>query len=214
MTSPRLFAIVAFAALAGCAGNVLEPSPDPGPGDDDPGPDDPTDPGPDPLCTVEARSYVGFGQAPLEADRGEAIAGSDRLRVKPFGALAGEYQRVLGVAVDTGAFADTFGAPPPRWYEEPAASANTLYGAYSMAYAGCLEYTATGAQFAEAPTAATADALCRDFGRAFWDREPTDDQASACATFAVGETAGAGGPRARWAYACAAALTTADFLTF
>ncbi|HLU66645.1 MAG TPA: hypothetical protein VKZ63_10235 [Kofleriaceae bacterium] len=165
------------------------------------------------ICLTGA-SYIGFGGQPLEAGRQDLAAGADRLQVKPFRALAGEYLRVLGIAIDTADFAATFGAPPARWYERPQASASTMYAAFTMAYIGCTELVAGAETYAAAPTAETADTVCRELAATFWDRAPTDDEVSHCASFAVSGTAEAETPREKWAYACASLLTTADFLTY
>jgi hypothetical protein len=201
-------AFIAALGLAACS-NALDPADDGGGGGDDDGG------GELPLCTVEARSYVGFGGGALERDREVAAAGADRLRLKPFVALAAEYARVLGLdAFNTGAYAATFGRPPARWFEEPAASANTLYAAYALAFEACSRHTAAGEPYAAAPTADAAEATCRELARRAWDREATDDEASTCATFAVNQTDPADAPRRRWAYTCAAVLSASGFLAY
>jgi hypothetical protein len=166
-----------------------------------------------PLCTVEARSYVGLGGFPLEGGRIEAVAYADRVRLKPFGSMAGEYLRVLGAEVNTAPYAATFGAPPARWFEEPQASATTLFATFALSFDACNAHTASGDRFAAAPTAEMADALCRDFARRFWDRDASDEQASACATYALATDA-SDPPRRRWAHACAAVLSSAGFLAY
>lgn len=203
MKTPRILCLAALAALAACSGNITNP------GEDTVEPE----PDPEPLCAVQARSYAGFGGA-LENDRYEAVAGSDRLRAKPFAALADEFRRVLGLEVDTRPYRATFGRPPARWYEEPASSANTLYAAYVLAFEGCLDLTATSSFFETAPTAETAAGMCRGLMRRFWNREPTDDEISSCETLAVSITDPDEGPRRQWAYACAGVLTSADFLAY
>src|SRR5688572_11126681 len=70
------------------------------------------------VCEV-ARTYTGFG-GPLDTDRPQIEPGSDRMRLKPFGALAPEYNRAAGITgFNTQAYAATFGRPPARWYQEP-----------------------------------------------------------------------------------------------
>jgi len=191
----------AFLALAACTGKIG--------GDDDHGGDDQ----PPPVVCEQPRTYTGFG-GPLGDDRPQINPGSDRMRVKPFAALAAEYKRVLGVDVTTTAYAGTFGKPPARWYEEPAAGAATIYASFALAYDGCTSKTMTGADYEAAPTAATADTVCRDFARVAWQREATDDEASTCATYAVSQTPASDPPRKRWASTCAAVLTAADFLAY
>lgn len=170
---------------------------------------------PEPVTCEETRSYVGFGGNKLEADRPTIEPGSDRMRMKPFGALAAEYARALGLqSFDTAAYAATFGRAPARWYAEPAASANTVYAAFALAYAACTRHTASGGSFAMAPAPQLADRLCRDFARAAWQREATDDEISACVTYAVEKTDPSHAPAKRWAYACASVLTASSFLAY
>jgi hypothetical protein len=167
-----------------------------------------------PVTCEAARTYTGFG-GPLETDRPTIEPGSDRMRVKPFGVLASEYNRALAITgFNTTAYAATFGKPPARWYQEPLASANTIFAAYSLAFSGCKQKTATGADFAMAPSPTVADRLCRDFVRTAWSREATDAEATTCATFAVSQTDASDDTRKRWAYTCAAVLTASGFLAY
>lgn len=100
------------------------------------------------------------------------------------------------------------------WYEEPSASANTLYASFTVAYQGCLELTATGTAYAAAPTEATATTICTDLGRQFWSRTPSAEEVAPCVEYAVSETAGEPDPRRRWAYTCASVLSAAGFLSY
>lgn len=187
-------------ALAGCVGTVTN--------DDDGGDDEPV------VCE-QARTYIGFARTPLEGGRPEIAAGADRVRLKPFTALATEYARALDLAsFDTRAYAATFGRPPARWFAEPAASANTIYAAFALAYGACTQHTATPAIYADAPTVTSAGLACRDFARRAWHREATDEETAACVTYAVEQTNSADAPRKRWAYSCAAVLSASGFLAF
>ena len=186
--------------LVGCVGEISENA-----GDDTP----------EPVTCEQARTYTGFGGSALEADRPLIDAGSDRMRMKPFGALAAEYARALALpSFETTAYAATFGRAPARWYAEPAASANTVYAAFALAYSACTQHTASGGSFATAPEPQIAERLCHDFARAAWQREATDDEAAACAAYAVDKTNPADAPAKRWAYACAAVLTASGFLAY
>lgn len=197
--------LAATLALAACS-TSLQPTPP-----DDDGGDD----GDDPAACVAGRTYVGLGGDALEADRAVGLAGADRLRLKPFAALATEFDRALGLTgFDTRAYAATFGRPPARWFEEPAASANTLYGSFALAFDACKQHTASGGVYDAAPTAETADVVCRDLARRGWDRAATDDEASACATYAVNQTLASDPPARRWAYACAAVMSASGFLAY
>lgn len=198
---PRFYGTVSAAlALWGCAGEITS-------GDDDGEP-------PPPVCEP-TRTYVGFGGTGLEANRVALAAGADRLRIKPFAALSAEYSRVLGLAeFDTSPYAATFGRPPARWYIEPAASANTVYGAFALAFAACSAHTATGTQYEAAPTAESAGLNCRELARRAWSRRATDTEVAACTTFTITQTDPADDPRRRWAYACAAVLGASGFLAY
>jgi hypothetical protein len=168
----------------------------------------------DPDLCPTARSYTGFGTTPLEADRPVLAAGADRMRLKPYAALAAEYARALGLSsVDTTAFAATFGKPPARWYAEPAASANTLYAAFALAYGACSQFTSTGGAFDTAPTAAQASALCGDFAHRAWNRDMSDAELASCVDYATTKT-GSDAPARRWAYTCAAVLSASGFLSY
>lgn len=187
--------------LAACTGEIDGS----GGGDDAP---------PPPVTCEQPRTYTGFG-GPLGGDRPAIEAGSDRVRLKPFTALAAEYARALGLdAFDTRTYAATFGRAPARWYEEPGASANTVYAAFALAFDACTRHTATAAYYAEAPTAQNAGGLCRDFALRAWQRDATDDEAAACVKYAVEQTPATDDPRRRWAYACASVLTASGFLTY
>ncbi len=148
-------------------------------------------------------------------DRPVIAARSDRMRLKPFTALATEYSRALGLAsFDTSAFAATFGKPPARWFSEPAASASTVYGAFALAFAACTQHTASDAQYASAPDAATADPICRDHARRAWSREATEPEVAACVDYTVNKTNPADAAPKRWAYSCAAVVSATGFLAY
>jgi hypothetical protein len=203
----RHFSLTSFAvvslALAGCTGNIS--------GGDDDGDGSGSD---EPVVCEATRSYQGFDSKPLETGRAEIEPGSDRLRVKPYGALAQEYARALGLAsFNTNVYASTFGRPPARWYSEPQASANTVYAAFALAFQACTQYTATGEAFAVAPAATRASEVCRDLAVRAWHREATDAEVAACVTYAVEQTTSYE-PRQRWAYTCAAVISASGFLAY
>ena len=197
------YPLVSAFMLVACVGEVVETDGDDGDEMEDP-----------PVVCDQPRSYAGFG-GPLETDRPAIAAGSDRMRIKPFAALAAEYRRALGLSTfETAAYAATFGRPPARWYSEPTASANTIYAAFALAYAGCTQKTAAGGVFATPPSTQIADPVCRDFARAAWQREATDSEVAACATYAIEKTHAADPPAKRWAYTCAAVLSASRFLAY
>jgi hypothetical protein len=195
---------VAVLSLVGCTGDI-------GGGDDD-GSGSGSD---DPIVCEQARTYTGFGGADLAGTRPAIEPGSDRLRLKPYVALSAEYRAALGLtAFDTAAYAATFGRPPARWFQEPAASANTVYAAFALAFAACTQQTAADSRYAAAPDPASADINCREYARRSWHREATDAEAATCVSYAVDKTNPADAPAKRWSYACAAVLSASGFLAY
>lgn len=211
------FFVVLLAACSSEDGNQL--SGGPGPAGGDPGgpgaPGEPGGPGTVDPATCGGKAFAGFEGENLVADRVVANVGVDRGRFKPYDALAGEYARVLGTTpASLAAAADTFGKPEPRWYDEPAVGGVVLQTAYKIAFDGCLTFTASGADYAAAPTAATATAQCAAMARKFWSRTASPDQLAACSDVAVNGAAAEPNPRRRWAYACASVLSAAGFMTY
>lgn len=160
-----------------------------------------------------SQSYVGFGGVTLEEDRLDLTANTDRHRVKPYRMLVGEINRVLGVTPGgiTGQAA-TFNEPPQRWSWEPEMSAVSMFQLFTAAFQGCLQKTNTGTAYAANPTATTAGAQCEAWQRAFWSREPTAAEKTACVSFATSTANGDTNPRRRWAYTCASVLSSAGFI--
>lgn len=179
-----------------------------------------------PICTTMGTTYAGFGGSTLGTDRVQAVQGADRGRMKPFSALyttapqgqtAGpnEYQRVSSytppILANNGA---TFSDPPANWYLEPEASAIGIYTSYRAAFQSCLQVTATGAQYSAAPTSATATSQCTTWTRAFWSRDASPDELTACENVATNDTATETDVNKRWAYVCASVLNSAGFLSY
>lgn len=180
----------------------------------DPTDPDPTDPGPAGKCEP-GRVYTGFGGRVMVSRRADELAALDRRRVKPYSALTGEYQRVLGTTPSqlNGA-GTTFGESPARWNEEPGFTAITLFTAYRIAFQGCLTLTANDGAYANAPSAAAATDVCGTWARKFWSRDATQQELDTCVKHAVDETTVETNPRRRWAYTCATMLTTSGFLSY
>ena len=221
-TLSALFGSALFISMAACSadpgslgdGDGTDPGgTDPGtdPGGTDPGG---TDPG-NQACTTTGKSYVGFGGTQLAATRIDAKVGGDRDRMKPFSALQTEYQRVLAnqPATLTGS-GPTFGQPGARWYAEPQASAVSIYQAFTVAFDGCLTYTATPPQYAAAPDANSAATECAAMTRKFWSRNATPDEIAACVNVAMVDTSKEPDAKRKWAYTCAAVMTSAGFVTY
>jgi hypothetical protein len=229
MRTVVLFGFFACASLLGCGGpndSLNGPGGGPGTSSGDPGGggsnggtsggSSGASSGGGPLCTTTGKSYVGFAGTKLEADRVAAPAGSERLRLKPYSALVGEYPRVLGAPAPglLDQAGQTFGEAPDRWTIEPHASAVSVYTAYRIAFQGCLTYTQTSPDYAAAPTAATAQTACTAMTRAFWSRAANPDELSACVEMATTGSASEADPRRRWAYGCTSVLSAAGFLTY
>jgi len=173
----------------------------------------PVDPGDPSLCT--GRSYKGFDNKELSGDRAVAKIGVDRSRLKQFSALQTEYPRVLGnTPASLAGSGATFGAPEPRWFDEPEANAVALETAYDIAFDGCLTYVASDSQFASAPTAANASAPCAAMAQKFWSKTPAPTEIAACVDVAVNAASTETDTARKWAYACASVLTSAGFLAY
>ncbi len=193
-------------SVAACAGEITSTGDDDGSGS---GSDEPV------TCQA-ARAYTDIGGTALGADRPTIEPGTDRIRIKPYAALAAEYKAALGLttAFDTSAFAPTFGKPPARWFAEPQASANTIYAAFALAYDGCTQKMATDGQYAAAPSQMAAEVVCHDLVRRAWHREATAAETTSCVDYAVNQTVTSDPPRTRWAYTCAAVLSASGFLAY
>jgi hypothetical protein len=208
------FAVVTVACEGGfegpgqpIGGDILNPS---GPSG---GPQNPANPSV--MTCATGRQYLGLGGTDLALSREIGPVGAETRRPKPFSALLTEYPRVLGSAPASLASAEaTFGTVPVRWSMEPSISAVALYTAFRVAFQGCLAQTAQPAKYATAPTMPTAQAECAEWAQRFWSRNATPAQVDSCAEVAVRDAANEANPRRKWAYACAATLTSAEFLTF
>lgn len=168
-------------------------------------------------CDVKptGRAYTGFGKTALVTDRANENLGVNRARVKPYGVLAGEYQRTLGATpASLASEADTFGEPGARWYEEAALNAVSMATAFDVAFEGCLTYTKDAPDYAAAPTDQTASATCTAMMNKFWDMTPSPDQIASCSKFATTGLAKEPDARRKWSYVCASVLTSTRFLTF
>ena len=199
--------------------NVLD-RPNGGPGE--PGSETPTPENPDPTpaalqCTQvpEGRSYVLFDGSKMEASRINENVGVNRARIKPFGVLAGEYQRALGlVPASLAAAGSSFDEPPARWYAEAQHSGVSLNAIFDLSFEGCLAFTKTSADYATAPTTATATTVCTALMRKAWSHSPSPEEIASCTTLAVTKLAAEPDARKRWTYVCSSILSSSQFLTF
>jgi hypothetical protein len=216
MFTISMLATGALLLACGDEADALRPGGNPAGGGAGPAaPGDPAGPAADDPAQCRGREYVGYGATNLHQGRAVAKIGVNRGRVKPFGALETEFERVLGNKPATLATAKaTFAAAPARWYGEPAANAVALKTAYDIAFDGCLTYVATNPKLAQAPTAASATAACGDMARKFWSKTPAPQEIAACVDVATTGTTTEPDAARKWAYACAAVLTSAGFLTY
>jgi hypothetical protein len=194
-----------------------------GNGPDDPGgPEDPKpgDPGSTPAslqCTQkpDGRSYVLFDGSKLEATRVNENVGVNRARLKPFGVLQGEYQRVLGlVPASLAASGGSFDEPPARWFAEAQHSGVSLNAIFDISFEGCVAYTKTAAEYAAVPTMETATTTCTALIRKAWSRSASPDELTSCTTLATQKLSAEPDARKRWTYVCSSILSSSQFLTF
>jgi hypothetical protein len=169
-------------------------------------------------CTEKpvGRSYLSFdGKSKLEDSRMNEAAIANRARFKPFQVMAGEYQRVLGVAPKKlESAATSFDAPPDRWYAEPGHSGVSLSAAFDLSFDACAQSVASKAEHAAAPTAESATRYCTTTMRKAWSRSPSPDEVSACVSLATEKLGEEPDARRRWAYVCASILSSSHFLTY
>jgi hypothetical protein len=168
-------------------------------------------------CTVkpDGRSYVLFDGSKLEGTRINENVGVNRARLKPFGVMQGEYQRVLGVVpASLAASAGSFDEPPARWFAEAEHSGVSLNAIFDISFEGCLQYTKTPADYAAAPTDASATTVCTTLMRKAWSKTPAPEEIASCTTLATTKLANEPDLRRRWAYVCASILSSSQFLTF
>ncbi len=167
-------------------------------------------------CSNTGKTYKGFGNVELTASRiTEVPMEGDRFRIKPYGALKSDFQRVLGaVPKSLDANAATFAQAADRWYTEPMASAVTLFTTYRVSYEAALTLTASDAKYSSAPTEESAKAACDSFARKVWNKVPTSDQVASCVKIAVVDTAAETDAKARWAYALASVMAATGFVAY
>lgn len=169
-------------------------------------------------CNVKpqgARSYVLFDGTKMEEQRTNEATGMNRARMKPYGVMASEYQRVLGNTPDSIKTAGpSFNAAPARWYGEPVYSGVTMNTAFNISFEGCLKYTAANADMKSAPTQDSAKEQCTSFMRKAWSRTPSPEEVDACTDLAVNKLSAETDATRRWAYVCASILSSSQFLTY
>jgi hypothetical protein len=168
-------------------------------------------------CTDKptGRSYASFDGSKLEAKRANEASSANLSRFKPYGVLAGEYQRIVGnVPAGLAGAAASFGAPPDRWFAEPTQSAVSLSTAFDLAFDACRLELANAPESAAAPTADSAQTYCTTTMRKAWSRSPSPDEIQACTDLATQKLGAEPDPHRRWAYICASILSSSNFLTY
>jgi len=167
------------------------------------------------MCKGRSKEYQGFGGAQLAAGRADEYAGLNRGRMKPFLALEGEYRRVIGHAPrDLAQSGATFGAPAPRWFVEPEASAVSVATAFNLAFEAGLAMANADPALANTPTDASATSFCGDLLRKAWNRAPIAAETEACKSAAMVDSAKEPDAKRRWAYTAATVLSSAEFVTY
>lgn len=168
-------------------------------------------------CTVkpEGRSYVLFDGTKLEAKRTNENVGVNRARVKPFGVMRGEYQRVLGlVPASLAASAGSFDEAPSRWFAEARHSGISLNAVFGISFEACSAYALASPELAAMPTADSAASFCTSLIRKAWSRTPAPEEISACQELATSKLDAEPDARRRWSYVCSSILSSSQFLTF
>lgn len=162
-----------------------------------------------------ARTYKSFDSTNLEDQRVNEGTGVNRARVKPFGVMASEFQRVLGnTPPSLSTSAASFNAAPARWFGEPVYSGVSMNKVFDVSFEGCLTYTTANADMTSAPDADSAKTQCTALMRKAWSRSPSPEELTACTDLATTKTTSETEPARRWAYVCASILSSSQFLTY
>lgn len=209
------------ASAAACGGDYDDLTGHAGPagssGDDGANPDDPNA-APGALeCTVkpEGRSYALFDGTKLEAKRPNENLGVNRARLKPFGVMKGEYQRVLGlVPPSLEKSGGSFDEAPARWFAEAQHSGVSLNAIFDISFEGCAALTKTAPEYAAMPTAESAGTVCASLMRKAWSKTPSPDELTSCTNLATTKLNAEPDARRRWTYVCSSILSSSQFLTF
>jgi len=168
-------------------------------------------------CTdkPQGRSYVLFdGTTKLEDSRVNEGVAINRARFKPYGVMAGEYQRVLGVVpAGLSNAKSAFEAPADRWYGEPSHSGVSLNAAFDVSFEACAA-SAAGRGGNDAPSEETAKSFCTTTMRKAWSRSPSPEEIGACVDLATKKLNEEPDVKRKWAYVCASILSSSNFLTY
>lgn len=190
-----------------------------------------------------ARTFRGLDGQVLEAGRTDAAFDLDRRQTRTWETTAtwgSDMNQKLGYYLASDGLAPTALVPvrsrggAEYTYTAPPMGALELYSQFRLGFLMCkrlLDAPPVGqhertafvldpknaqpfADFLVAPTAESGARRCESMMRRFWKMVPSPEQVAACADFAVNETATfATTPQERWAYVCAALLTSSGAIT-
>lgn len=189
-----------------------------------------------------ARTFRGLDGSTLEAGRVDAAVDLDRRHTRTWERVEEWGQDMndkLGYWLASDGLFWEAAVPVRRrggagfWYNDAPLGAIELYSQFRLSFLMCSRLLSAppdsmqrsafvlspgdGTPIADllvAPTAASAPVRCERLMRRFWRMIPSAAQVAACAQFAVDETAElATTPVERWAYVCAALLTSAGATT-
>ncbi|MBL8939980.1 MAG: hypothetical protein JNM69_35840 [Archangium sp.] len=190
-----------------------------------------------------ARTFRGLDGQVLEAGRTDAAFDLDRRQTRTWettAAWGADMNQKLGYYLASDGLAPTALVPvrsrggAEYAYTSPPMGALELYSQFRLGFLMCsrllksppvgqLERTAfvidpknaqPFADFLAVPTPESGARRCESMMRRFWKLVPSAEQVAACADFAVNETAAfATTPQERWAYVCAALLTSSGAIT-
>ncbi len=209
-TLPLFFAMTA--ALGCSSSDELE-------GGDGTNPDDKTPEEIAAQCS-SPRTYKGFDGVDLATGRATALAGANRVRLKPYGLLYAEFERVLGklpaeAATTFKDAADSFDVVRPRYYVEPKSTGVGMTAWFEVSFAMSEVYVkANAAKFAALPTAASARTVCEEMTNLAWQRRGSEAELGACVDFATTKLTAEKVPERAWSYVVATILSSADFLGY
>ncbi len=172
------------------------------------------------------RTYHSLTGDALGADRANLAATLDTRRPRSWETVQSygqDLNRQLGYYLATDGALDLATVPvrPMYWAADAQLGALELYSHFRVGYIVCGRMLAEpngsavfmSPELASAPTEASASKVCHDMMRQFWKEEPTTEQVSDCAAFAIDEANVAATTTERWALVCAALISSTGSTT-
>jgi hypothetical protein len=170
-------------------------------------------------------------------DRKDVAAGYERARIKPFQAMKGDLERVLGgpAPLARGAFGEEQANPDPfenhyndkpagggktkptdvnTWFSEPRSGALEVYSIVEAAFPACAAYAEKNGALSAAPTAESAPAQCAAMARAFWSRTASPVEIEPCVRAATTGAESEPDPKKKWAWGCTTLVVSANFVSY